>query len=1165
MRPPTMKQRRQQKTPLMKAEEERLRGEEEAEEEEVLRVEVDSSDICTALLKRYQKSSAPQHRHLCASAAAIRSILLDEGLPLTPPAYFAAAISSIQNSPSLDPDAASALSSFLSVLLPLVPRQSLPPHKANDAAAVLAQLLCGLPPETVSAATLRSLVKSLGFVLPLCSVDDWDTVELPLKMLLEFSVDRRPKVRRCAQVCIEKVFMSFESTVRKRASKMVWSLFNRNMPLAIELSAIRIVDGSKSELLSQPKHLEVLHMLNSLKLLFPFLSKKVTIKLLPDLYKLLGCHFSPLTRHILDILGVLFEFSRVDIPVSEVDNIIVSLVSYVSCGGKNPVDTVMSASALLKSGLDKLHEVEQSAWIRNLPLVFSSVAGLLQSEANTPTQAVEILKEMIKHHIDSIVFLASANQLNNGGIMGSPESTTMESICDVFVNMVSAFGGIPNEHTLAVISDLFLKLGGFSYLFMKDIVLKLADQVMVVGEDKPDMKHVEECIGSAIIAMGPEKILSLLPITFHVKKLNCSNIWLIPIFKKYVVGASLEFFLEHIVPLARSIQKACSGVKRSPLIRNLQNCAHDLFDLLPAFCRYPIDTAHTFESLVKLLVVLLKDSSMHETVSSALQELVNQNKAIVRANQDAKESPNKLSVLIMKDAYTESGSVPSHYSKKIASRNIRAIASSSMDLLQALIDAFFNSPSEKRAHLKEAIGCLASITERSNVKNLFLSLVEKFNSMNSPAELEKLESNIQTSIDVEQGRTTKEHEKDEIHRCLMIELASSLVEGADEDFINIVFDYIRPSLQANGEIGQSEAYYTLSKIFKEHSWFHSARFDELMDLLLGLKSPVDVMLLRRRFTCFHFLLVHLLESDMGKTHAKAFLILNEIILTLKDIIGYLSGASPHIMSGAVAALSLLIYKDPSLCFTAPDLMPSVLILLKSKANEVIKAVLGFMKVLVSCLHTKDLQEILSDIVNGVIPWSSVSKHHFRSKVRIILEIVTRKCGFNSVELVTPEKYKGFIKTIAQQWKNKTSSIGAGDSDEALKLAESMPKGRQKRMREESAIPREKTSSGASGTTRKEKGWKKLKTSVSSTKERSKGTRNRTDSQWRNKTERSYSEKRNIRRDFDEKLQSEDKGMNRQWRKDGKRDKNKATSFKATASSKSHKHRRVTVKPHQRVR
>ncbi|XP_058103704.1 uncharacterized protein LOC131247426 isoform X1 [Magnolia sinica] len=156
-------------------------------------------------------------------------------------------------------------------------------------------------------------------------------------------------VKRCAQVCVEKVFMSFESTVRKRASEMVWSLFNRNMPLAIELSAIRIVDGSKSELLSQSKHLEVLHMLNSLKLLFPFLSKKVTIKLLLDLYKLLGCHFSPLTRHILDILGVLFEFSRVDIPVLEVDNIIVSLVSHVSYGGENPVDTVMSASALLKT------------------------------------------------------------------------------------------------------------------------------------------------------------------------------------------------------------------------------------------------------------------------------------------------------------------------------------------------------------------------------------------------------------------------------------------------------------------------------------------------------------------------------------------------------------------------------------------------------------------------------------------------------------------------------------------------------------------------------------------------------------------------------------------------------------------------------------------------
>lgn len=52
--------------------------------------------------------------------------------------------------------------------------------------------------------------------------------------------------------------------------------------------------------------------------------------------------------------------------------------------------------------------------------------------------------------------------------------------------------------------------------------------------------------------------------------------------------------------------------------------------------------------------------------------------------------------------------------------------------------------------------------------------------------------------------------------------------------------------------------------------------------------------------------------------------------------GYLSGSSPHIRSGAVSALSVLVHNDVNLCMSVPDLLPSVLDLVHSKAIEVIK-------------------------------------------------------------------------------------------------------------------------------------------------------------------------------------------------------------------------------------
>lgn len=62
-----------------------------------------------------------------------------------------------------------------------------------------------------------------------------------------------------------------------------------------------------------------------------------------------------------------------------------------------------------------------------------------------------------------------------------------------------------------------------------------------------------------------------------------------------------------------------------------------------------------------------------------------------------------------------------------------------------------------------------------------------------------------------------------------------------------------------------------------------------------------------------------------------------------QIIGYLSGPSPHIKSGVVSALSVLVYSDPNICVAMPDVFPSVMELLHSKAIEVIKVSFPWLK------------------------------------------------------------------------------------------------------------------------------------------------------------------------------------------------------------------------------
>ena len=86
--------------------------------------------------------------------------------------------------------------------------------------------------------------------------------------------------------------------------------------------------------------------------------------------------------------------------------------------------------------------------------------------------------------------------------------------------------------------------------------------------------QVQECIGAAVVAMGPYIVLSLVPIAFDEDWLTCSNSWLLPILDKYTYGAPLQLFLEHIVPLAKSVQNASDRGKLLDA-NNLFNCTHN--------------------------------------------------------------------------------------------------------------------------------------------------------------------------------------------------------------------------------------------------------------------------------------------------------------------------------------------------------------------------------------------------------------------------------------------------------------------------------------------------------------------------------------------------------------------------------------------------------------
>ena len=71
---------------------------------------------------------------------------------------------------------------------------------------------------------------------------------------------------------------------------------------------------------------------------------------------------------------------------------------------------------------------------------------------------------------------------------------------------------------------------------------------------------MHECLGSALVAMGPEKFLGLLPLNLEAKDPSEVNDWLFPILTKYTIGARLSFFKNSVLDMVGIMRKKSEKV-----------------------------------------------------------------------------------------------------------------------------------------------------------------------------------------------------------------------------------------------------------------------------------------------------------------------------------------------------------------------------------------------------------------------------------------------------------------------------------------------------------------------------------------------------------------------------------------------------------------------------
>ena len=123
------------------------------------------------------------------------------------------------------------------------------------------------------------------------------------------------------------------------------------------------------------------------------------------------------------------------------------------------------------------------------------------------------------------------------------------------------------------------------------------------------------------------------------------------------------------------------------------------------------------------------------------------------------------------------------------------------------------------------------------------------------------------------------------------------------------------------------------------------------------------------------------------------------------VAGALGAETTHMRSAAVMALSRLVFEyarnNTSIQGLLPSLLQTVLVLFDDTSREVIKSVVGFVRVSVAAMSPEQLRPLLPDVVGGLLMYHK-GKDRFRAKIKIILKKLVKLYGFDTLEPLVPK-------------------------------------------------------------------------------------------------------------------------------------------------------------------
>ncbi|XP_016366610.1 RRP12-like protein [Sinocyclocheilus rhinocerous] len=968
----------------------------------------DCSNLTFRKVQRYWESNSAAHKEICAVLAAVTEVIRSQGGKETETEYFAALMTTLEAVDSSESLAAVAY--LLNLVMKRMPVAVLK-KKFSDTAKALIDIMSNQA-NSDSLSCLRWIISCLATLLRKQDLSVWSypsTLQI-YHGLLSFTVHSKPKVRKAAQqgVCSVLHYSDF--------------MFSDNAPVHHPAAAttakfcckeLEQSGGSKEDTTT----LHVLGLLKDLLSALPLSSVKSCCE---TLLRVMTLSHVLVTANAMQAFHKLFSSKPSPASMSAELNaqIITALYDYVP--SENDLQPLLAWLAVMEKAHVHLSSLQSSLSIGHLPRLFSvTMSCLLSPHTQVVSTATQTLKTLLNECV-------APQMAEIGSVL--PNTSAGNGACILKMFHIVEEGLSYRFHAswpfvLQILGCFYRAAGKQAHPIMIKSLQSLSD--LRATPQFPFSGELDLAVGSAVESMDPEVVLKAVPllITGTDDDLEFPQSWLIPVLRDNVKNTQLAYFTSYFLPLANKLKQTADELEQSGqklMAKVYQTLQMQIWTMLPGFCTKPTDLLASFKGIARSLGMALNDRpDLRLCICQALRTLINK-------SCETEEEKAELQ----------------RFSK---------------NFLPILFNVYSQQPkpgemASARMAVLDTIRVYLSITEQAMVCTFLQKASERLNSADNS----------------------------EFTRLAVIDLIVAMAPFADEASMTQTFSLIKPFVESKDSSIQKKAYRVLEEICGGESAsckaFVLQNLEQLKTMLMDSLTTAASSSKRPRLKC----LIHIVKQLNEEHRDFITALLPEVILctkemsigarknaysllveignafvrfcgNLKDAINEYLGhvfigltSSVTMITCTVLALTRLVfhYKDSIAVSSLELLLQNVCLLLSSRTRDVVKASLGFLKVLLFSMDVKVLASHIAVIMEGISNMNDM-RRHFRVKLKNLYTKLIRKFGFELVKSMLPaDQHKILVNIRKTEARNKrrklvikTEEDGSDTEDEKPKVKE----------------------------------------------------------------------------------------------------------------------------------